>query len=172
MSTRSGHTFSARVEPVAMGVGFFALDVPEKVSRALARRGTIPVVVTLNGVEGLRATLIPRRGGRHRIFLNRTLRKRVGIGGGDRVKVILAIDENPIVETTPADLAHALRDVDALGTFERFTRAKRNHIIQWVDAAVMETTREKRIAKTVEIVLAVLEKAVDREARKAKKARP
>ena len=54
-----------------------ALDVPAQVSDAFGMRGHVPVVGTADGAE-LTATLVPVGGGRHRLFLNRSVRDAIG----------------------------------------------------------------------------------------------
>ena len=160
------HEFAARVERIAPRAPYFALDVPARVSKSIARKGPIPIVATLNGFDGVNATLIARGGGKHRIFLNGAVRRRVGLGEGDRVAVSLVVDETPPVEPLPEDLADALREVGALATWEKWTRAKKNHIIQWIEKAAKDATRAKYVARTVELAMAARDKAIDREARR------
>ena len=82
---------------------------------------------------------------------------------------MLQIDENPVADPTPPDLASALRRLDVLEHFERMPVGKRNHIVQYIEEAVAETTREKRIEMAVEQALRASEKEYDRAARAAKK---
>ena len=163
------HTFSTRLARVGRGVAMFVVPIPAKVSKAFGKRGFVPVVMTVNQVDDVHATLIPKGGGRHEILLNAKVRKRAGAGAGDKVTLTIAFDEHPPEDPTPGDLAFALRDEDALATWKKMARGKRNHIIRWIEEAAMETTREKRIAKTVSIVLGEKEKAMDREAARERK---
>lgn len=156
------HTFSVRIARVGRGVPMFLITVPAKVSQAFGMRGYVPVLVTVNAVPDVHATLIPKGGGRHVLHLNSKVRKRAGVEAGDLVKLTVAYDHHPPEDATPPDLAFALRDEDALATWEKMARGKRNHIIRWIEEAAMETTREKRIVKTVSVVLGVREKAMDR----------
>jgi hypothetical protein len=157
------HVFRARLQRIDMGVPFYALDVPAKVSRAIDRKGTIPIVATINGKKGVRATITPRGGGLHRMFLNGTVRKRVGLSAGDMVDVAMIVDESPPVLATPPDVIDAMREADVLGAWERLmTRAKKNHILEWIEKAARETTRAKRVAKAVEVALRARERKIDR----------
>lgn len=161
------YAFSAKVEKLGQ---WFVVRVPAAVSRAIGKRGHIAVVGTVEGVA-VRKSLLPEGGGRHFMSLDAKLRARAEIGAGDRVNVSLGLDDAPLVAMpVPPDLAFALRDVDALGAFSSLTPRFRNYLLSWIDEAVMETTREKRIAKAVEVALARREKALDREAAQQKKA--
>ncbi len=90
------------------------------------------------------------------------MRDAAGIGEGDRVAIDIALDRESRVSDTPGDLAFALRDEDALVAFERITPGRRRQYILWLDQAVHETTREKRIVRLVQIALAAREKEIDR----------
>jgi len=162
------HAFTARVEAVAMGVPFYVVQIPARVSAAFGK-GRVHVTGTVNGTE-IRTSLVPVKGGRHQLFLNRRVREAASVRPGSRVKLVLALDVAPREEPMPEDLARALRDADALGPFQRIARSTRNEVIRWIDDAKTEPTREKRIARAVERGLAAREKEIDREAAKAAKA--
>jgi len=71
-------------------------------------------------------------------------------------------DEAPPQDPIPDDLAEALREADALGAFVGIVRSKRNALLRWLDQAVADATRAKRIARLVEIGLEAREKELDR----------
>jgi hypothetical protein len=149
--------FTARVE--RMG-GWFIVSVPAAVSRAFGKRGHVAVVAHVNGVE-VHRSLIPRGGGKHFLTLNASVRRRAAATVGSRVKVTIALDKAPPDAAIPGDLAFVLREEDALAAFQKLSRSHRNHIIEWIDQAVMEPTRERRIARAVEVALARREKTID-----------
>jgi hypothetical protein len=128
-------------------------------------RGHVPVEGTVGRVVPFRSTLVPRGGGRHRLFLNGEVREAAGVGEGDRVRVELRIDRAPRAPEVPPDLARALDEARAGAAFEGLTPFKRREILVWIEAARREDTRNKRIAKAVEHALGVREKAIDRAAR-------
>src|ERR1700736_4179224 len=114
-STR--HTFTARVEAIAMGVPYYVVVLPLGVSAALGR-GRVHVTGTINGAT-LQTSLLPVRSGGHKLLLNRRVREAAGVGAGDRVKVVLERAEAPREDPMPDDLVAALREADALGPFQR-----------------------------------------------------
>lgn len=155
-------SFVAKVEKMG---SWYVLNVPKSVTRAIGKRGHVYVVAKVNGVT-LRRSLIPRGGGVHCLTLSAPIRKRARIDAGDRAKVSLALDAAPPDAAIPGDLAFVLRDEDALDAFRSLSRSHKNALIKWIDQAVMAHTREKRIARALEIALAKREKAIDREAAK------
>jgi hypothetical protein len=59
-------SFTARVYKVGINP---CVDAPPEAGRIFERRGFIPIAGLVNG-ESYRATLVPRGGGRHRLYLN------------------------------------------------------------------------------------------------------
>jgi hypothetical protein len=140
---------------------FFGVDVPASVSRAIGMRGFVPVVGTVDG-EPFRTTLSPSGKGRHHLLLNRRLREAAGVELGKSVAVSLRVDTAPPVFDIAEDLADALREEGVLDDFQRMARGRRNQVIQWMEQAVHEETRAKRIARLVEMAHAEREKRIDR----------
>jgi hypothetical protein len=153
--------FSPRLEQVPRG-GPYYVSIPEAVSKAIGRRGIVPVVASVNGVAEVHASIIPCGGGRHRLRLNAATRDAADAKLGDRLQLRLRVDENPVADAPPADLARALRDVDAFDAFRRMPVGRQNHILRWLESAMREETRERRIAQIVEGALAWREDPRDR----------
>jgi hypothetical protein len=123
------------------------------VSRAIGKRGNVPVIAVVNGIAEVRASLQPCGGGRHRLRLNTAVRRLAKAQAGDRLAIALTVDEHPVADTIPDDLHRALRDEDALAAFQDLPVGKQNHILHWIESAAKEATRENRIALAVEVAL-------------------
>ena len=65
--------FSPRLEQVPGG-GPYYVSIPARVSKAIGRRGIVPVVASVNGVAEVHASMVPCGGGRHRLRLNAATR--------------------------------------------------------------------------------------------------
>jgi len=156
----SKHTFTATL--VRHGT-LYGVDVPAAVSRRAGRAAT-PVTVHVRPVPPFQATLIPTGDGRHRIYLNTQVRKAAGVGRGDRVAVTLVVD--PALRTRqvplPPDLREALVDEGVLEAWESLPPGKREHILKWIEQAVHEATRAKRVGAAVVEAHARREKNIDR----------
>jgi hypothetical protein len=130
------------------------VDVPARVSRAFAkwaRAGRISVVGRLERAE-LHATLVPARGGRHRLFLPGGVRAAAGVGVGDRVHIAVRATAPDFVPV-PRDLARALRAAGALAAHRALTAAHRRELLRWIDDARTPENRRTRIARTIDHVL-------------------
>lgn len=153
--------FDFRAKLVRVGT-LYAVEVPTSVSRTIGVRGYVAIAGTVNGRAPFRASLIPCGEGRHRILLNGQVRRAAGAALGRALAVSFRVDRDPPDWPTPEDVADALREEGVLETFASFPRGKRAHILQWVEKAVQEATRAKRVAKVVEVALAEHEKRLDR----------
>jgi hypothetical protein len=155
-------TFSATLGRLGIN---YCVDVPAAVSAALGEGPAIPVVGTVGDGVPLRSTLVPRGGGRHRLFLSGAVRAEAGIAEGDRVAVTLERDDAPraAADELPEDLVTALREARATEAFAALPPGKRHEILQWIEAAAREATRAKRVARAVEEALRARESQMDRQ---------
>jgi hypothetical protein len=142
---------------------FYGIDVPATVSRAIGVRGFVPIVGALRGVP-FRSSLMPVGKGRHRLWLNADLRTAARVTAGARVAIELRVDRTPPPHLhSPADLAEALHEEGVFETFESLAPGRRRQLLKWLEAAVHEATRAKRVARCIEVALAEREKRLDRE---------
>jgi hypothetical protein len=140
----------------------YILEIPERISSAIERRGPVPIVATLNNTVELQASMVPMGGGRHWLQLNARRREELGIAPGDRVRVALVVPEKAPVLPMPTDVAAAFEEVDLLETFARFPAGKQNHILLWIEEAARPQTRERRIAMAIEVTFRARERANER----------
>jgi hypothetical protein len=151
------HSFSATI--VRLGI-LYSVEVPASVSRAVGVRGPIPVLARANGGVPFHGTLVPRGSGRHRLFVNHEARG--GARAGSRIGIELRVEKRTREVVIPEDLETALRDEGVLAAWESLPPGKREHILRWIDEAVHETTRDKRVGRAVQEALARHERNVDR----------
>ena len=167
MSIPKQHRFVATLYKLGINR---CVDVPEEIGRALGGKGYIPVVASAQGLV-TRTTLVPAGNGRHRLFVDGKIRKKLGVDAGNLVGVVLRRDEKPNEIDVPADVAAALRKTPgAQNAFRNITPALRREFLRWVLKAKHADTRAKRIEKAIPILI---ERAKKRRVRTAKKsARP
>ena len=110
-----------------------------------------PVRGTVNGT-GFRTT-VAVYGGVYMIGFNKDLRERAGITIGDEVEVTIELDDQPRTVDVPPALAAALADNREAGVaFDDLSYSHRREYAQWVAEAKREETRERRVAKAVEML--------------------
>ncbi len=125
------------------------VDVPQEVSLTFAKKGYIPVKGALNGFP-IRATLVPKGGGRHRLFLNGEMRMRANVSVGDMVKLDLEMDTQPRNIPMPAEFALALEKNEAARTaFERLPPSRKKEILAYLNWVKQPETLKRNIKKVI-----------------------
>ncbi len=130
------------------------IPVPEEVIGSVgAGRKRFPVEVTIGG-HTYRSTVGPYAG-RYMLPLSAEHRGKAGVAAGDEVEVDLVADTAPREVVVPADLAAALGRAGASAartTFEGLSYSHQNAYVTWIEEAKKAETRERRIAKAVEML--------------------
>jgi len=125
------------------------VDVPKRVSDAFGKKGRVPVAGTLNG-HPICATLVPVRGGRHRLFINGDMRKRADVDVGDQIGILLNMDSQPRVVPMPEEFARALRkDKRAKATFDGLPPSRQKEILVYLNWVKRPETLRRNIQKTI-----------------------
>jgi Bacteriocin-protection, YdeI or OmpD-Associated/Domain of unknown function (DUF1905) len=141
--------FEARLEPRGRGhVVALRFDVREAFGVVRA-----PVRVTIGG-HTFRTTTM-RYGGSDYIGLNREVRQAARVGAGDRLAVEMERDEEPREVDVPPALARMLaKDRAAKQAFGALSYTHRKEYARWIAEAKREETRERRLAKAIEMLRA------------------
>jgi len=139
--------FTARIYKVGINP---CVDVPARVSRAFApRSGYVPVEGDLEGFP-IRATLVPVGGGRHRLYLNGSMRQGAGVDTGDRAQVCIRFDPKPRRERTPKALRDGLaRSRRAQARWEGLTLSKRKEILLYLNSLKSAEALDRNVRKVI-----------------------
>jgi Bacteriocin-protection, YdeI or OmpD-Associated/Domain of unknown function (DUF1905) len=142
------HTTIIQTGKTAAGI-----RVPDEVVAALGAGKRPPVRVTIRGYTY--RTTIAVMGGEFWFGVNAEHRSGAGVAGGDEVDVEIEVDRAPREVAVPADLAAALdAEPAARRTFDALSYSNKSwHVLQ-VEGAKTPETRQRRIAKSVEILAA------------------
>jgi antitoxin component of MazEF toxin-antitoxin module len=127
------------------------IQVPDEVVQALGAGKRPAVKVTVNGYT-YRST-VAVMGGASMISLSAEHRAAAGVAGGQEVEVDIDLDTAPREVSVPADLAAALdAEPAARRTFDGLSYSNKSwHVLQ-VEGAKTEETRQRRIARSVDIL--------------------
>ena len=91
--------------------------------------------------------------GTHYIVVNRSVRDAIKVTAGDVVHVLMERDNLPRTVELPADFAEALESNQPLGpSFESLSYSRRKEFIDWIGSAKKAETRDRRIAKSLEML--------------------
>jgi len=130
------------------------IDVPERVSRALAlwqKAGHVRIDATLNDAA-VQCSLSPRGGGRQMLILNAAMRRDAGIRAGDAVRVTVTPRVHDAVRV-PAELAERLQADGARATFDAMSSSHRWELVRYVTQANTDAARARSIERVVDHVL-------------------
>lgn len=125
--------------------------VPPDVIESLGAGKRPPVRVTINGYTYRSSVAV--MGGEFMLGVSAENREGAGVAAGHEVDVDLEVDTEPRVVTVPADFAAALDgDADARRHFDGLSYSNRLRHVLSVEGAKTDETRQRRIAKAVDML--------------------
>lgn len=152
---RGGRRFRARLDSVGVNR---CVDVPERVSKALGGATHIPVVGEVEG-RPVRTTLVPRGGGRHRLFVHSRIWRELGLDRRGMVTVVLRPDAQPEEVDLPEEIAAAIPEgSEAREALDDLPPPSRRQFVRYVLEAKGADTRARRIREGVEHIVQRLKK--------------
>ena len=146
--------FTARLQRV-QGTGTWTyLTVPFRVEEVFGTRSRVAVKGTVEG-EQFRGSLMPHGDGKHFLVVNKEIRKAIGKEAGEKVRVRLERDTAPRLVEVPRDFQRALnKHKPARTAFDRLSYSHRKEYVVWIEGAKKAETKNRRIAKAIEKLLA------------------
>ena len=143
------HTFTAVIQNAGGGGAF--VEVPFDVEEAFGSKK--PKVKAL--IEGVpyRGTLVRMGTECHLLLVLKSIREQIGRTFGDEIKVTVEADAEERVVAVPAELKRAFKsEKEANAAFEKLSYTHQKEYAAWINEAKKEETRQKRIAKTIEML--------------------
>ena len=125
-------------------------EVPPEVVEALGG-GKRPAVVVTIGKHTWRSTVMPYSG-RVLLGVSAENREAAGIAAGDSVAIELELDTAPRTVDVPDDLAEAIRKAKLQPAWDKLSYTHRKEHVRAVEEAKKPETRERRIAKALEML--------------------
>jgi hypothetical protein len=144
-------TITGELVPRGSAAAFVLTDEQVQAVGDGARR--FPVIATINGHE-LRLS-VARMRDEYLLGLSRANREAAGVQAGDKVALEVKLDVAPREVTPPPALAHALAaDPAAQQAFDKLAFTHRKEFARWIEEAKRDETRERRVAKAIEMLRA------------------
>jgi hypothetical protein len=110
-----------------------------------------PVVGTVNGAPY--RTRLARYGGKTVMGLTKEIRDAIGVELGDELMIDIEKDSAPREVEVPVELAMALAaDPPARKRFDALAFTHRKEYAQWIAEAKRPETRERRVAKAIDML--------------------
>ena len=143
------HSFTAVIQNAGGGGAF--VEVPFDVEEAFGSKR--PKVKAL--IEGVpyRGTLVRMETECHLLLVLKSIREQIGRTFGDEIKVTVEADAEERVVAIPAELKRAFKsEKEAKAVFKKLSYTHQKEYAAWINEAKKEDTRQKRIAKTIEML--------------------
>jgi Domain of unknown function (DUF4287)/Bacteriocin-protection, YdeI or OmpD-Associated/Domain of unknown function (DUF1905) len=127
--------------------------IPDAVIAKLGAGSRPAVAVTINGFD-YRST-VAVMGGQHMVGVSAAIRKEAGLVAGDAITVTLSVATTPRDVVVPPDFANALAaSPPARAFFDALANSLQRFHVDTINDAKTDETRQRRIAKAVELFLA------------------
>ena len=126
------------------------IEVPPEIIDALGGGKRPAVAVTIAGFTF--STTLGSMGGKIMIPFSAERRASAGVAAGDELQVGIVLDAAPKVIEVPDDLAAALDAAGVRAAFDGLAPSHRKEHVRAVTEAKKPETRQRRIAKCVEMV--------------------
>jgi hypothetical protein len=155
MKSKPGRqTFQAKLIPRGPGGAWTFLPIPFKVEEVFGSKARVLVAGTVNGFA-FRHSLQPEGDGTHALMFGKELQAGAKAKQGDTVSVVLWLDDKPREVETPKELAAVLKtNAKAAGFFAALSPSCKKEYAEWIDSAKQAETKERRVAKAVEMLMA------------------
>jgi Bacteriocin-protection, YdeI or OmpD-Associated/Domain of unknown function (DUF1905) len=129
--------------------GGHTVEVPLDV-REVFGEARPPVRGTVNGTPF--STRVAVYGGKYYLGFNREIRDAAEIGDGDELAIELERDDAPRELEVPAAFGEALAAGGVREEFDALSYTHRREYVRWLEEAKRDETRERRLAKAVEML--------------------
>jgi hypothetical protein len=130
-----------------------SIDIPFDVPKTFGKRGRVAVCGTINGTP-YRSSVFRMGDAPYFMVVNRKLRELAGVSAGETVSVVMERDDEPRTIEVPDDLQAALdASPGAADAWTRLSFTHQREHVEAIEAAKRPETRERRIAKALEMVL-------------------
>jgi len=143
------YKFNAKIQEGERGGAF--VFFPYDVEKEFGTKGRVPVKVTFNGVPDTTG-LIKYGHPQHILGIHKAMREQIGKDPGDVVEIELWKDEEERKLEVPVALQKLLKKEGLLPAFEKLSYTYRKEYCRWINEAKKGETRERRLAKAVEML--------------------
>ena len=131
------------------GGGVF-VEFPQDVQELFGVTGRVPVKAQFDGVP-YRGSLVKMGSTCHCLGVLKEIRQKIQKGPGDRVQVILELDEEERTIELAADVLKLLKmNAAATATWEKLSFTNKREYHTWIESAKRSETRDNRVSQMIE----------------------
>jgi len=143
--------FSAKVQSHEGGGAY--VEFPRDVEKLYGTKGRVPIRVTFDGLP-YRGSMVRMGTPKHILLILKDIREKLGKGPGDRIRVVVELDEAPRVVVLAPDVEAAYRTAGVLPAYRALSFTHQREYANWIGEAKQAATRTRRIARSVEMIKA------------------
>jgi hypothetical protein len=143
------YKFKATIE--GGGGGGAGVSFPYDVEKEFGTKASVPVKATVDGAP-YTGSLMNCGMPNHILAVLKGTREKIGKGVGDTVEVEVWRDEEVRTVATPPDLEKLLKKEGLLAGFKKLSYSHQKEYVRWIEGARKEETRQRRLAKCVEML--------------------
>lgn len=130
------------------------IEFPYDVEKEFGGKKRVKVKAKFDGFE-YRGSLVRMGIDCHWIGINQEIRKKISKDPGDIVHVVIEEDTEPRIVDVPQDLDRLfIENTDASDFFKNLSYSHQREYMTWINEAKRPETRERRIGRTIEMLLA------------------
>jgi bifunctional DNA-binding transcriptional regulator/antitoxin component of YhaV-PrlF toxin-antitoxin module len=130
------------------GGGAF-VEFPHNVLELYGVKGRIPVKATFDGIP-YRGSMVKMGLERHLLLILKEIRERLGKGPGDKMHVMVDLDDKPRVVELKSDMESAYKKAGVLAKYRAMSYSHQREWTLWVEDAKQAETRKRRIEKSID----------------------
>ncbi len=124
-------------------------EIPFDVFETFGKK-RLKIKALIDAVE-YRGLLTPM-GGKYGLFMNKTIREKVGKTFGEIVHVSIEEDNEPRTVEIPEDLLQLMLENEVKPFFDSLSFTHQKEYVQWILDAKREETRQIRLVKAIEMM--------------------
>ncbi|MCU0486632.1 MAG: YdeI/OmpD-associated family protein [Anaerolineales bacterium] len=144
------HRFHAVIEDPGGGGAY--VTIPFDVEQVFGKK-RVKILATIDG-EPYRGTLVRMGTPCHMLLILKEIRQKIGKSFGEQVEVTLEEDNVPREVKLPPDLLAALEaSPEASAFFQQLSYTHQKEYVQWIEEAKQAATRQRRLEKTIQMLL-------------------
>ncbi|MCZ7603477.1 MAG: YdeI/OmpD-associated family protein [Melioribacteraceae bacterium] len=134
--------------------GGYGVEFPYDARTEFGTGGMVKAKAKIGGIN-YRGSLTPMGGSNHMLIVLKDIRAKLGLKENDEIKIEIKQDTEERVVIIPNDLQEILKEnKKAKEVFDRMSYTHRKEYSNWINEAKKPETREKRLIKTLEMLLA------------------
>lgn len=140
--------FDAVVRSTGVGQSLATfVSFPHDLKQTYGVGNLVPIKATFDNRVVYQGSLAKMGGDHAMLLIRKDIREQIGKGPGEKVRVIVDLDDKPRVVKIAKDVKDALKESDLLKQFELMAYTHRKEYVQWIESAKKPETRTNRIKK-------------------------